>query len=76
MAHYFLGEAYGQLGQMSDAHYHLGLHYRNIKEFKNARFHMERAVEKTNDPGKKEKIREILDEMRKHREKKDGPPGP
>jgi beta-barrel assembly-enhancing protease len=67
MAHYFLGEAYGQRGQLADAHYHLGLHYKNKRDFKNTVFHLERAAEKTDDPAEKEKIREILEEIRKQR---------
>jgi beta-barrel assembly-enhancing protease len=67
MGHYFLGEAYGKLGDLGNAHYHLGQHYAAKGDRRNAQFHLEKALTLIEDPVKREHIREML--------KENGPPG-
>jgi len=63
-AYYFFGEASGKLGRMNDAHYYLGIHYKTISNFKNATFHLNKALETMTDPVKRDKIEELLAEIR------------
>jgi beta-barrel assembly-enhancing protease len=62
MGHYFLGEAYGKLGDLGNAHYHLGQHYAAKGDRRNAQFHLEKALTLIEDPVKREHIREMLKE--------------
>lgn len=72
---YFLGETSGKAGNLADAHYYLGTYY-NIKEdIKNARFHLAKALQETNDEGRKIKIEEMLKDIKK-KEKGEKPKEP
>lgn len=62
-ARYFLGEAYGRLGQMEKAHYQLGLYYQRKGEFKTAAFHLSRVLKSTADEEKKDEIKKRLAEI-------------
>lgn len=64
-AFYTLGETYWKLGDKGEAHYYLGLHYKNKKDFKNAVFHLKKALENINEPYKKAKVDELLNEIGK-----------
>jgi predicted Zn-dependent protease len=62
--YYALGETYWKLGKEGDAHYCLGIYYKNNNDFKNAVFHLEKALENIDNPYKKAKVEELLEEMR------------
>ncbi len=64
---YFLGETYGKIGRLDDAHYYLGMYYQKKFNLKTASFHFKRALENESDPGKKAKIEEMLEKIRKER---------
>lgn len=57
---FFLGEAYEKNGQMDEAHYYLGIHHFRKQEFRTARFHLEKALNMTRDPERKEIIEKLL----------------
>ncbi|CAN2040261.1 beta-barrel assembly-enhancing protease [Candidatus Magnetomoraceae bacterium gMMP-15] len=62
--HYYLGEAYGKLGKLTDAHYHLGLFYKNKNNIRNAKFHLNKALKKIkNDPDRKAEIEKVLKDL-------------
>lgn len=76
---YFLGESYGKQGKTGKAHYCLGEHCAKQKKFGNAAFHFGKALEATDDPGERKKIKKRLKEslkkasnQRKKEEKRGG----
>lgn len=62
---YYLGQTYGKIGKLGDAHYNLGIYYDKKEDYKNAQFHLNRALEHTNDPGKRASIEEMLEKIQK-----------
>jgi beta-barrel assembly-enhancing protease len=62
-AHYFLGEAYGKAGRVGEAHFQLGVYYQAREDFGNAIFHLKRALEKTEAPGRREKIEKMITDL-------------
>jgi predicted Zn-dependent protease len=62
---WYLGEAYGKIGEMGHAHYYLGLHAFKIKDLKNARFHLQKAAQLLSDPTLKAEAEKRLAEMKK-----------
>ncbi|MGB5159360.1 beta-barrel assembly-enhancing protease [Desulfobacterium sp. N47] len=66
---YLLGETCGKMNNMADAHYYLGLFYKDKEDLKNARFHLEKALEKTNDTGRKAELEEMLKKIKKDSKK-------
>jgi predicted Zn-dependent protease len=65
---YFLGETYGKQGNLAEAHYYLGLYYIEIGKMRNAEFHLNRALDNTRDPDRKQKINAILRDIRRQAE--------
>jgi len=65
---YSLGKTYGKLGKLDDAHYYLGIYYKKKNNLKNAAFHLKRALENMRDPDKRDKIEEMLKEIRGKKE--------
>jgi predicted Zn-dependent protease len=59
--HYFLGKSYAERGDTANAHYHLGLYHRGRKDREAAVHHLRRALETMKEPGKVEKIKELLE---------------
>ena len=64
-AYYFLGEAYGKLGRLEDAHYFLGIYAEKNRDYRNAIFHLEKALQSTSDPNRREEIEKRLKTLRK-----------
>ncbi len=62
-----LGKAYDATGNKADAFYYLGLYYAQQRDLKNAMFHLERALAATEDPERKDEIRNILQRLGKAR---------
>ncbi len=62
---YFLGETSGKAGNLADAHYYLGSYYTIKEDIKNARFHLGKALQETDDQGRKIKIEEMLKDIKK-----------
>jgi len=62
-AHYFLGTAYGKQGNMADAHFHLGVFYTRKGKLKSAAYHLERALDLTTDPKRKETVEKMLESV-------------
>jgi beta-barrel assembly-enhancing protease len=62
---YFLGETSGKSGNLADAHYYLGTYYTIKEDIKNSRFHLAKALQETNDEGRRIKIEEMLKEIKK-----------
>ena len=58
--YFFLGQLTGKVGDLPAAHYYLGIFYLKKHKNSNARFHFQRALEKTNDPKLKAKLRNYL----------------
>jgi len=52
-AMFYLGSTYGSLGRTSDACYYLGRYYLIRGDYKNAVVQLEKAMESTTDPQKK-----------------------
>lgn len=71
-ASYYLGTIYGKLGKLADAYYYLGIYYKNKGNLKNAVFQLKRALENTDDPDKKLKIKKMLKKIRKESSEKAG----
>ncbi len=69
-AYYFLGEAYGKMGDLYHAHYNLGLFYLKKRDLKNADFHLKRAMTKTDDPSKKAMAKKMLKKVKPPEKKK------
>lgn len=67
-AFYSLGETYSKLGRQGDAHYYLGIYYKKKANSKGAAFHLKRALKDMDDPVKRSKVEEMLEEI--HKEEK------
>jgi len=63
-AYYYLGEAYGKLGNVSRSHFNLGVYYQKNKDLRNAQFHFNRALQSTDNPEEKQEIQRDIDEIR------------
>jgi predicted Zn-dependent protease len=63
-AYQYLGESYGKLDKLSYAHYYLGIYNKRIAKLKTAEFHLQKALAMMNDPGKRDEIKKMLDEVR------------
>ena len=63
-AYYALGEAFGRQGKQADSHYYLGIYYKKTGKPKNAYFHLSRALTDITDPNKKQKIENMLKELK------------
>ncbi len=68
-AYQYLGESYGKLDKLSYAHYYLGIYNKRIAKLKTAEFHLQKALAMMNDPGKRDEINKMLDEVRLKRAK-------
>lgn len=71
---YFLGQSYGEEGELGDAHYYLGRYYRKIGDIRNAYFHFHQALKYAKDSKRTHKIKEILKKLPKEMRRK--PPSP
>ena len=80
-AFYFLGQSFGEMGQLGNAHYYLGRYYRSQNDWSNARFHFNRALQHTDSDQQKTRIQKKLDSLKKPQRPKRGknpgiaPPG-
>ncbi len=63
--YYFLGETYGKMGNFKNAHYFLGIYSEKKKEYRNAIFHLEKALQGTSDPSRRQEIEKKLKILRK-----------
>ena len=63
-AYYFSGQALSKQGKSGPAHYNLGIFYEKTAQFDNAVFHLQKALQMTAIPSKKEKIEKRLKEVR------------
>jgi beta-barrel assembly-enhancing protease len=63
-AMYYIGEAYWKQGLLGDAHFNLGKYYKEKKDIRTAVSHLKRALKNTTDPKKKQKIENMLKNMR------------
>jgi predicted Zn-dependent protease len=61
----FLGNIYGQQGKLEEAHYYLGIYHKMNRRWKTAAVHLQKALEHTTDPKKKEEIEKDLEVVRK-----------
>jgi predicted Zn-dependent protease len=68
-AYQYLGESYGKLDKLSYAHYYLGIYNKRTAKLKTAEFHLQKALAMMNDPGKRDEINKMLDEVRLKRAK-------
>jgi predicted Zn-dependent protease len=57
---YFLGKTYGRQGNLAEAHYYLGIFQLQKRDFRAARIQFARALEKTQDPTRREEIEKVL----------------
>ena len=73
-AYQHLGVSYGRLDKLSYAHYYLGIYNKRIANLKNADFHLQKALAMMNDPGKRDEIKKLLDEVRQRKESRPTPP--
>ncbi len=62
---YSIGETYYKLENPGEAHYYLGIYYKYKKDIKNTIFHLEKALKTLKNPEKKEKVKEMLDKIKK-----------
>ena len=58
--YYFLGKAYGLQGKMGDAHYTLGIYYMKKRELRNARIQFAKALESSDNPERREELKQRL----------------
>jgi predicted Zn-dependent protease len=59
-AYLFLGNIYGQQERLGEAHYYLGIYYKMISRWKTAAVHLNKALQYTTDPKKKEELEGML----------------
>ncbi|MDY6903574.1 MAG: M48 family metalloprotease [Thermodesulfobacteriota bacterium] len=59
-----LGMTYGRQGNLKDAHYYLGLYHIQKRDRENALFHLNKALELTDDADRREKIDNLLEELK------------
>ena len=64
-AYYFAGQAFSKQGKQGQAHYSLGIFYEKKGQFKNAVFHLQKALDTTVMPSKKEEIEKRLEKNRR-----------
>lgn len=69
LAYQYLGLSYGKLDKLSYAHYYIGIYNKRIANLKTAEFHLQKALAMMNDPGKRDEINKMLDEVRLKRAK-------
>ncbi len=62
--YYFAGQALSQQNKPGPAHYNLGIFYEKTAQFKNAIFHLQKALEMSVSPLKKEEIKSRLKKVR------------
>lgn len=58
-----LGLSYGKLNKLSYAHYYLGIYNKRIAKLKTAELHLQKALATMDDPGKRDEIKKMLDEI-------------
>ncbi|MEE8400091.1 MAG: tetratricopeptide repeat protein, partial [Desulfobacterales bacterium] len=63
-AYYYLGEAYGKQNNTAKSHGNLGIYYKKYGRLQGAIFHLEKALEAESDPDEKDRIEDLLEELR------------
>ena len=58
-----LGVSYGKLNKLSYAHYYLGIYNKRKSKLKTAELHLQKALATMDDPGKRDEIKKMLDEI-------------
>jgi len=61
--YYYLGEIYGEMGQLGEAHYNLGTYYRYERKYTNAVFHFKKALDYLTDSEKINRAKKILEKL-------------
>jgi predicted Zn-dependent protease len=64
-AYYFLGRSLGKAGREGEAYYYLGVYHQKNGDYKTAQAQFKRALEKTTDPGQRQRIEDLLREIEK-----------
>lgn len=74
-AFYCMADIYSRQNRPADSYYYLGLYYSGIRDRKNAENQFRMALDKENDPAKKDKIKARLKKLsgKKPKKKKPGP---
>jgi predicted Zn-dependent protease len=58
--YYYLGEIYGEMGQLGEAHYYLGTYYKYERKYSNAIFHLKKALDLLTDSEKIKNTEKML----------------
>jgi predicted Zn-dependent protease len=61
----FLGNIYGQQDKLGEAHYYLGIYHKMSRHWKTAAIHLNKALQYTTDPKKKEELEAMLKVVQK-----------